>query len=158
MKNQIEEWVPMSDWGRDFLTYLNRPKEPARKATPQEAETKRQKKLARKNELARKRYTRKTPKRYCGCGRALNARNKHGFCFQCAEIKPFEYRKCACGKRLGNRNKNGACKACQIAALPDKRYCTDCKKLLHGTNKTGLCVHHSGIARQQSYLARRKAA
>lgn len=115
--------------------------------------------------FSKHRAAKKGPRPICKlCPNEITRTNTIGICYRCATHairagrNAFVGKLCACGKRLGNRNTCGLCKACQVAALAPKKQCAKCENILHPTNKTGLCVNHSAVARQQAYMARKKAA
>jgi hypothetical protein len=157
-KNNEEEWIPCSDWGREqkkrneeYLRELAQVKRTARRKRKSKSKSKRIRVA-----VCRDHGTCKV------CPSPLGPSNKSGVCSKCYS----KYRSVAkgprpacpkCGVLMLRSNKLGVCRKCFRKPL-QRRRCAKCDNLLHPTNKTGLCMMHTGSARQLAYLERKKAA
>lgn len=153
-----EEWVPVSDWGRE---QKRRNEEYLRDLAMEKREAKRQAKPKQKR--VRPRVAARRDYGTCpNCSRPLGASNKSGVCSKCyskhrAVAKGPRPLCPECGKPMLRTNKLGICRKCFRAPMPQNK-CAKCDNLLHPTNKTGLCKKHGAVARQKAYLERKRAA
>lgn len=148
---QQEEWIPVSDWGRE---QKRRNEEYLRELAIQNkpAATRLATKPSRKVETLedmRAKYREKYRRR-----RERLAANK-------------VERKCQrCSSNLYSTNKIGICTACRTPEDVNAFYRTErrtcsadgCENKLNSHNKTGLCDKHSKRLRMKAYLERKRAA
>lgn len=184
---QEEEWVPVSDWGRNMKLYLDEvkrnavpivrgPKHRGRKVLADRAlrEVKTCKfcpnklRHGNKSEVCTACHDKtrgKGPRPICSeCKEEMNRTVKGGerpitICYSCTRKAKARNRKPEITpEELERRRQERLRKAREAYSRKSPiRHC-HCGRQLQANNKSGLCIEHNGMAGQASYRARRKKA